>query len=118
MSLRYRVCPDCHAMHAVDDWPDNHRFWNEVLCAPMVISDNLPDLLHPSDNRHYDSKRAFRATTRAFGMEEVGTDANRDRRWVDTITDNEVATAKQMVDQGYVPRPETATSDDIGSIVT
>jgi len=116
MSLRYRVCPDCGAMHDVHDWPGNHRFWNEVVCMPMVIRDGLDDLRHPSDNKYYDSKRAFRQTTKDFGGEEIGNEDNPDNRWVDQITMDDIHEAKQKVDQGYKPAPASATSEDMAGL--
>lgn len=112
--LRYKPCALCGEMHEVANWPDNHV---QPIVAPMVIRDGLPDLRHPSDNRYYDSKRAFRKTTAEFGGLEVGTDENKDHRWVDPVKSDEVAVAKQMVDQGYKPRPETATGDDMKSVI-
>lgn len=40
--------------------------------GPHVISDHLPDLIHPSTGKRMDSKSAFRAVTRSRGLEEVG----------------------------------------------
>jgi hypothetical protein len=42
--------------------------------AAFVISDTMPLTMHMADGRHYDSKSKFRATTRAHGLEEAGTD--------------------------------------------
>jgi hypothetical protein len=43
------------------------------LSLPYVISDEMPPTEHV-DGRHYTSKAAFRATTRAHGLTEVGND--------------------------------------------
>ena len=117
MTLRYRVCPDCGEMHDVSAWPANHIFWNETLCTPNVVSDYIPDLFHPCDNGHYESKRKFREITRAHGREEIGNDPIKDKRWVDRISAADVAQAKQMVDQGYRPHNDTATKEDTASVI-
>jgi len=108
MSLRYRVCPDCGDMHDVNDWPGNHVKWNEVVCSPSVVRDGLDDLFHPMDNNRYDSKRKFSAVTNELGGVEIGTSEQQDNRYYDTAKQDDVAQAKQMVDQGYKPNPETA----------
>ena len=48
------------------------------LPCPMVISDTMPDTEHV-DGKHYTSKSAFRATTKAGGFVEVGNDPARMR---------------------------------------
>ena len=120
MNDRYRRCRVCGDYHWVSEWPENHVEDGppmRLLSAPMVIRDSMDDLQHPCDNRYYDSKRAFRKTTSAYGGIEVGTEENKDRRWVDPVKSDEIAIAKQMVDQGYQPRPDTATGDDMNSVV-
>lgn len=115
--MSYRVCPDCGLLHDKNDWPANHRRYDEVLCTPNVVRDYIPDLFHPCDNGHYESKRRFREVTRSFGHEEVGDEPIKDRRWVDEVTAADVAEAKQMVDQGYKPHHEYATEADTASII-
>jgi hypothetical protein len=44
-----------------------------ALPCPHVISDEIPPTEHV-DGRHYTSKAAFRAITRAQGLTEVGND--------------------------------------------
>lgn len=39
-----------------------------------VIGDDMPQLLHPADNKVYSSKSAFRRTTKLYGYTEVGND--------------------------------------------
>lgn len=117
MSLLYRTCPDCGEMHAKAQWPENHRRWDEGVFAPSVISDSLPDLFHPQSNRIHDSKSNFRKDTRSWGGIEKGTEETKDKRWVDKPTGDDVAIAKQMVDQGYQPHIAMATKDDMNSIV-
>lgn len=45
-----------------------------------VISDSLPDLIHPCTGKRMDSKSEFRKVTRAKGGVEVGTERQVDRR--------------------------------------
>lgn len=115
---KWRYCPDCGELHdMLVPWPDNHRLPSEAICAPSVISDSLPDLFHPQSNRIHDSKSNFRKDTRSWGGIEKGTELTKDRRWVDKPKGDDVAIAKQMVDQGYKPRIATATKEDMASIV-
>jgi hypothetical protein len=39
-----------------------------------VIGDDMPQLLHPADNKVYSSKSAFRRVTKLYGYTEVGND--------------------------------------------
>lgn len=117
MSLKYRICPDCGMLHDVHDWPEQHRFWNESLCAPSVIRDGIDDLWHPSTNKTTDSKSHFRQMTKDSGCEEIGTEVQQDRRVVTEITEADVHTAYQMVEQGYKPHSPTATADDTASVL-
>lgn len=103
MTLRYRVCPDCGFLHDVSAWPGNHRFWNEVLCAPSVHRDGLDDLWHPVDNKLYDSKSNFRKTTKQSGGDEVGNELQKSERYDNTVTFDQVAEAYNKVSQGYIP---------------
>ncbi len=114
---KWRMCPDCNEMHDVYAWPGNHRLPSEAVCAPSVISDSLPDLKHPQSDRIHDSKSNFRKDTKSWGGIEVGTEPIKDRRWVDKPKADDVALAKQMVDQGYKPRIGTATKEEMSSIV-
>lgn len=47
------------------------------LATPMVMTDTMDPTEHPCDGRHYTSKAAFRATTKAHGCIEVGNDPAR-----------------------------------------
>ena len=49
------------------------------LPFPMIVSDQLDYVEHPSDGKLYTSKRAFRETTKANGCIEVGNDPQRFR---------------------------------------
>lgn len=40
----------------------------------QIITDSMPNLWHPGDGKHYDSKSAFRRATKSLGLEEVGND--------------------------------------------
>lgn len=46
------------------------------LPAPFIASDTM-DLTEHVDGKHYDSKSAFRATTKALGYVEMGNDPQR-----------------------------------------
>jgi hypothetical protein len=51
--------------------------------GPYVISDALPDMIHPITGKPMDSKSNFRAVTRANGCVEVGNEVQRDTRRID-----------------------------------
>jgi hypothetical protein len=34
----------------------------------------MPNLWHPGDGKHYDSKSAFRRATKSLGLQELGND--------------------------------------------
>lgn len=62
--------------------------------APYVINDSMPDTYHHGVNMWFDSKRAYRAATKACGCVEIGdqklpprqkTEHISDRKLVDTI---------------------------------
>jgi hypothetical protein len=107
MSLRYRVCPDCGEMHDVHDWPDNHRFWNEVLCTPSVISDVQPPTMSMGNGKIYDSKSEMRKHYKQDGWVEVGNDPARLRPFKRPPTDRRaikdaIEKAAARVDRGDV----------------
>lgn len=106
---RYRICKLCGDMHDMSAWPDNHRDLppqRSALPSPYFISDAIDNLFHPGDSKTYDSKSEFRRATKESGGIEIGTDEQKDMRYYDTISEAEVAQAKQMVDQGYQPMVE------------
>ena len=120
MHSRYRICRLCGDMHDVAAWPDNHRELpprRSALSAPYFISDTMDGTFHPVNNGVYDSKSEFRKVTRRSGNIEIGNDSNPDKRYVDTVTAEEVNTARQMVEQGYVPHHEHATAGDMESVL-
>lgn len=43
-----------------------------VSSSLFVHEDTIPPTWHPADGRYYDSKSAFRRTTRAHGCREIG----------------------------------------------
>lgn len=43
--------------------------------APAIHTDAMPPTWHPSADRYYDSKSAFRRETKARGLVEMGNDA-------------------------------------------
>lgn len=121
MHKRYRLCKLCGELHDLAAWPDNHRDLppqRSNLSAPGVIRDGLDDLWHPSDGKLYDSKANFRKSTKRHGGVEVGNEEQRDNRQFDTITEQDVAIAAQMVEQGYKPSPEAADKFDMASIIS
>lgn len=120
MRDRYRKCRACGEYHWTSQWPANHVEpvpERSLLPSPMVIRDALDDLFHPCDSKIYDSKSAFRKTTERYGGVELGNDENKDRRWVDDVKQDEIAVAKQMVDQGYKPAPANATEADMAGLL-
>lgn len=68
--LRFKTCPDCGDMHDKYEWPDNHRLPHEVLCAPMIISDNQPYIQSMATGEWFDSKAALRATYKPSGNKQ------------------------------------------------
>ncbi len=65
----------------------NGRLVEKHRAAPLprhgvrgVISDSLPDLIHPCTGKCMDSKSEFRKVTRAKGGVEVGNEPMVDRR--------------------------------------
>lgn len=38
----------------------------------QLMTDSMPNLWHPGDGKHYDSKSAFRRATKALGLQEIG----------------------------------------------
>lgn len=46
----------------------------EPSINPIIRTDEMRETWHPCDGKHYTSKTKYRATTRAYGCEEVGDD--------------------------------------------
>lgn len=81
------------------------------LPSPMLISDHMSSVWHPSDGREYDSKSEFRSVTRKHGGTEVGNDVQTDTRRRGVVTSAEVGEALQKVKQGYRPTVEKTASE-------
>src|SRR5690349_10295667 len=101
----------------------NGQLVEKHLAAPRgpgfvrgVISDHIPDLVHPATGKKMDSKSAFRAVTKAHGMIEMGNEKQRDRRApVHQDFSRDVAEAVRKVNEGYRPNsPEHVRWDGKG----
>jgi hypothetical protein len=79
-----------------------------ALPCPMLISDEMPPTEHV-DGRHYTSKAAFRAITRAHGLTEVGNERfkpkqrSTDDRSAKTARKRAVKTAAEKYRAGHRP---------------
>jgi hypothetical protein len=74
-----------------DGWEKTERGWRKVYSpapspvaasdfpCPRVITDTMPETAHV-DGKHYTSKSAYRAVTKAHGYVEVGNDPARLRK--------------------------------------
>jgi hypothetical protein len=60
--------------------PEEERKKERKRSAFNVISDYLPDLIHPCTGKRMDSKSEFRKVTKAKGGIEVGNEVQKDRR--------------------------------------
>ncbi len=75
-----------------------------------IISDHIPDMVHPANGKRYDSKSTFRRVTKDHGYVEVGTEKQADRRRMahqDHAAD--VMAAAQKVNGGYAPHTDRET---------
>lgn len=86
------------------------------LPAPMLITDTMPETRHMADGKHYTSKAAFRAATKAAGCVEVGNDTApltkpREQRYDRKQLRNDIGTAINMLNNGYKP-PKNETLGD------
>jgi hypothetical protein len=86
-----------------------------VPVFPGIIRDHMEPAQHPCTGERFESKSAFRAVTRAHGCVELGNDApvtppqfQVDRRELR----EDIATAMQMVEQGYQPPPAEQSASD------
>lgn len=75
----------------------------------MVISDSLPDLLHPATGKRYDSKSRFRAETRVRGLVEFGTEQQKRRPVEMSPVAPAIKQAIEKLRSGYRPQMERAT---------
>lgn len=86
------------------------------LPAPMVITDTMPETRHMADGKHYTSKAAFRAATKAAGCVEVGNDTApllKPREWRHDRKQlrNDIGGAIKMLKEGYEPPKCESLSD-------
>ncbi len=111
---RFRKCRACGDYHWTSAWPANHVEpvpQRSSLPSPGVILDTMDALFHPGTNQMIESKNEFRAATKSVDGIEIGNDEQKDLRYVDTVTGDDVAQAMQMVEQGYRPNPELASAE-------
>jgi hypothetical protein len=73
-----------------------------------VISDSIPDMVHPANGKKYDSKSAFRKVTKDHGYIEVGNEKQTDRR-VSSHGNfaGDISEAIRKVNEGYRPATES-----------
>lgn len=99
---RFRLCKYCGELHQVNRWPHNCLPPAPARSdhpAPYVQTDTLPGgvngLFHHAALRKFDSKKAYRDATRAFGCIEMGNEyeaATRPRAAIET-NDNVIESA-------------------------
>lgn len=69
-----------------------------------IISDSIPDMVHPANGKRYDSKSNFRKVTKAYGFQEVGNEKQVDRRRpVHQDFNRDVVEAVRKIKAGYRP---------------
>lgn len=74
-----------------------------------VISDSIPDLVHPATGKKMDSKSAFRKVTKDHGYIEMGNERQVDRRHEHLNRQNfskDVTEAVRKLNDGYRPSSE------------
>ena len=98
------MCKVCGEWHDLEEpWPEQCIRHTRVH-AIGVISDTIPDMVHPANGKMYDSKSTFRKVTRAYGYEEVGTEKQVDRRQaVHQDFSKDVIEAVRKINEGYRP---------------
>ncbi len=76
------------------------------LPTPMLIRDGMDTLVGMHDGRVYESKSALRASYRAAGVIEVGSDAPTEARAPERprVTKDEIGAAYAAVRDGYKPQ--------------
>lgn len=75
----------------------------------MIISDALPDLVHPVDGKRYDSKSRFRSVTKAHGLVEYGTERQERRVTEFSPVAPAVKASIERLRAGYRPQIERAS---------
>ena len=81
---------------------------------PSIRRDTMEAAIHPATGELMDSKSRFREVTKAHGLVEVGNDylTNLNPRTDDVKSrKQDIATAIEMVEQGYRPPPVESVSD-------
>lgn len=72
-----------------------------------VITDTIPDMVHPANGKRYDSKSAFRRVTKAHGFTEVGNEKQSDHRQLHHQDfKSDVVEAIKKINDGYRPAAE------------
>lgn len=82
--------------------------------TPYIIRDTMDALVHPANGEVLDSKSRFREVTRAHGLVEVGNDAvNTQNSRTDYVKSRkqDIATAIEMLEQGYTPPPDESVTE-------
>ena len=77
--MRQRFCRCCEGWHDPEAWPGNcmpQAPQRSELPGPMIITDTMAPVQSQLDGKMYESKSALRATYRAAGVIEVGTDSS------------------------------------------
>lgn len=68
-----------------------------------IIRDVIDATWHPVDGKHYDSKSAFRNTTKAAGGIEVGNEQQKRKVHRSDVSKADIARAYDQVASGYKP---------------
>lgn len=103
------------------EWMPVTAFKPRPRVFPSIIRDTMEPLQSQADGRMYDSKSALRAAYREQGYVELGNDAPRENApyQPDPHLEADIATAWQMLEQGYQPEPtETLTTGDFAGVET
>jgi hypothetical protein len=89
-------------------WVDTTGMVRRKHVGPFIISDTQEPLQHPVTGEIFDSKSAFRAVTRAHGLEEVGNESPFAATPPEPVgIADDLAAAFQMHEQGYEAPPIT-----------
>lgn len=109
----FKSCKVCKGIHETSRWPDNCKtetpWMRSDLPSPMIISDSLPDIMHPITGRPVDSKSKLRADYKRRGVEEVGNEQLPGKR---EKTDKEI---ERDIAQDVKRTLETLKSDNVSN---
>ena len=88
-----------------DRWVEKHLASPKgIAFVRGVISDSIPDMVHPANGKKYDSKSTFRKVTKSYGYQEVGTEKQTDRRKpIHQDFSRDVVDAVKKLNEGYRP---------------